>query len=226
MTLIQQQRLLGAVLLLCLIGVIAWFLLDKVEQNQPPVKQEEPIAFDSVIEPIPDNQEVLEPPQEKLVDPQGLEQQAAPATKPVEQQADPAVTASESKPDASADNSAEPQDEPVSAPARPEPAQPPKPEATRAASTEPSQAKPEQNSAQPMWVLQLASFSVRENADSLAKQLKSMGYDPMIETISSAGTLIYRVRLQPVADRIKLEQTAQDLSKKLKLNTQIMQHRP
>ncbi len=77
-----------------------------------------------------------------------------------------------------------------------------------------------------MWVLQLASFSVRENADALAKQLTAMGYDPMIETISSAGTLIYRVRLQPVADRSKLEKTAQTLSEKLNLSAQILQHNP
>ncbi|MTI64751.1 MAG: SPOR domain-containing protein [Methylophaga sp.] len=75
-------------------------------------------------------------------------------------------------------------------------------------------------------MLQLASFSVRENADALSAQLKQMGYDPMIETISSAGTLIYRVRLQPVTDRIKLQQTAQTLSQKLKLNAQILQHNP
>ena len=74
MTLIQQQRLLGAVLLVCLIGVIAWFLLDTVEQNQPAQPQEEPIAFDSVIEPIPEDVEVVEPVEEAMLDPQGLSQ--------------------------------------------------------------------------------------------------------------------------------------------------------
>jgi DedD protein len=53
-----------------------------------------------------------------------------------------------------------------------------------------------------------------------------MGYDPIIETTATAGTPIHRVRLQPMSDRTKLEQTADSLSKKLNLSTQILQHKP
>lgn len=215
MTLIQQQRLLGAVLLVCLIGVIAWFLLDKVEQNQPQPQQEEPITFDSVIEPIAEQGEVVEMPEEKLVDPHGLEQQA---TKP-----EPEIVASEA---VTTETAAEKQPEPAEQPPLQEPATVAKPEPTPQTVTETPTAPTPTANAEPMWVLQLASFSVRENADSLAKQLKDMGYKPMIESTSNAGTQIYRVRLQPVADRAKLEQTAQTLNKKLKLNTQILQHQP
>lgn len=223
MTLIQQQRLLGAVLLVCLIGVIAWFLLDTVEQNQPAQPQEEPIAFDSVIEPIPEDVEVVEPSEETLVDPEGLsqaeldtkpQQPAAPEPSSPVSKAPETPSAPEPAPSPETATASVPQAEP-----EPKPQSEPQTAENKSATAAPS-------SAQPQWVLQLASFSVRENADALSNQLKQMGYDPMIETISSAGTLIYRVRLQPVTDRIKLQQTAQTLSDKLKLNAQILQHNP
>lgn len=227
MTLIQQQRLLGAVLLVCLIGVIAWFLLDTVEQNQPAQPQEEPIAFDSVIEPIPEDVEVVEPSEETLVDPEGLaqaetdtntQQPAAPEPSSPVSKAPETPSAPEPAPTPETATASVPQAEPEQKP-QPKPVSEPQTAENKSATATPS-------SAQPLWVLQLASFSVRENADALSNQLKQMGYDPMIETISSAGTLIYRVRLQPVTDRIKLQQTAQTLSDKLKLNAQILQHNP
>ncbi len=227
MTLIQQQRLLGAVLLVCLIGVIAWFLLDTVEQNQPAQPQEEPIAFDSVIEPIPEDVEVVEPSEETLVDPEGLaqaerdtkpQQPAAPEPSSPVSEGPETPSAAEPAPTTETATASVPQPEPEPKP-QPKPVSEPQTAENKSASAAPS-------SAQPQWVLQLASFSVRENADALSNQLKQMGYDPMIETISSAGTLIYRVRLQPVTDRIKLQQTAQTLSDKLKLNAQILQHNP
>lgn len=227
MTLIQQQRLLGAVLLVCLIGVIAWFLLDTVEQNQPAQPQEEPIAFDSVIEPIQEDVEVVEPSEETLVDPEGLaqaeldtkpQQPAAPEPSSPVSKAPETPSAPEPAPTPETATASVPQPEPEPKP-QPKPVSEPQTAENKSATAAPS-------SAQPQWVLQLASFSVRENADALSNQLKQMGYDPMIETISSAGTLIYRVRLQPVTDRIKLQQTAQTLSDKLKLNAQILQHNP
>ena len=74
MTLIQQQRLIGATVLVCLIGVIAWFLLDTVEKNQPEKPKQVPIAFDSVIEPIADDVVVVEPVEEAIVSPEQTEQ--------------------------------------------------------------------------------------------------------------------------------------------------------
>ena len=191
MTLIQQQRLIGAILLVCLIGVIAWFLLDTVEQSQPDKPTPEPIAFDSVIEPIPDNVELVEPVEEALVDPQSLGQEQT-------------------------DNNAElavkdPEQNTIPAPA-PAPA--------------PAQQQTEATTQQALWVLQLASFSEKQNADALAGRVKALGYEPMIETTSSAGTVIHRVRLKPVSDRSKLEQTAQTLNKKLGLSTQIQHYTP
>lgn len=217
MTLIQQQRLLGAILLVCLIGVIAWFLLDTVENNQPEQPQQQPIAFDSVIEPIPDDVEVIEPTEEALVDPQGLSEPVSVTDSQAASDAAPQATTPQSSTPAPA-----PEQKAETEPAL-EPEVEAKPEPVKATQDNQPAAT---STAEPQWVLQLASFSVRDNADALSTQLKSMGYDPMIETISNAGTLIYRVRLQPVTDRIKLQQTAETLSDKLKLNAQILQHNP
>lgn len=199
MTLIQQQRLLGAVLLLCLIGVIAWFLLDTVERNQPQPQQEAPIVFDSVIEPI---EEKVEPVEEALVDPEQLGEVAAEIPEPLQ-----------------------PGTEQLAETEAPAPAPEPEPEPQQENKTE-SPTSATGSTVQPQWVLQLASFSKKQNADALHAQLEQLGHDPMIETVNSAGTLIYRVRLKPVSDREKLEQTAKILSDKLKLNPQILQHQP
>jgi len=204
MTLIQQQRLLGAVLLLCLIGVIAWFLLDTVERNQPQPQQEAPIAFDSVIEPI---EERVEPVEEALVDPEQLGEIAAEIPEPLQP-----GTEQLAETEAPADT-------------QPAPAPAPEPEPQQENKTE-SPTSTTASTVQPQWVLQLASFSKKQNADALNAQLEQLGHDPMIETVNSAGTLIYRVRLKPVSDRKKLEQTAKILSDKLKLNPQILQHQP
>ena len=94
------------------------------------------------------------------------------------------------------------------------------PESTAAPKPSPS------TSAQPQWVLQVASFTVRKNADDLAAQLRQLGHEPMIETGNSGGKAIYRVRLQPVSNRAALEKTAKTLSDKLNLNPQIQQYNP
>ncbi|WP_289284313.1 MULTISPECIES: SPOR domain-containing protein, partial [unclassified Methylophaga] len=83
---------------------------------------------------------------------------------------------------------------------------------------------PEAKNNETLWVLQLASFGVRDNADALSKELESMGYNPLIEILKTDDKPIYRVRLQPVSDRDKLEETAKILNKKLKLSTQILQY--
>jgi DedD protein len=215
MTLIQQQRLLGAVLLVCLIGVIAWLLLDTVEQNQPQPQQEEPIAFDSVIEPIAEDVETVAPEQEALVDPEQL-------GAPVPELSPAPVPPSSSVAETEAPADTEPAPAPAPAP-EPEPEPEPMPESNVDSKPAPATAT---EPAQPQWVLQVASFTVRKNADDLAAQLRQLGHEPMIETGSSAGKAIYRVRLQPVSNRAALETTAKTLSDKLNLNPQIQQYKP
>jgi DedD protein len=73
------------------------------------------------------------------------------------------------------------------------------------------------------WIIQLASFSVKANADALSLQAKQMGYKSVIETSEGSNGKIYRVRLEPIADKLKVQAVATQLNKKLKLSTQVLQ---
>ena len=189
MTLVQKQRLIGAALLLFVIGVIAWLLLASVAKNDIDDIVDKPIPFDSIIEPLDDEPERVEPPV--------TAQQVTPTTQ-------------------SDDTSVNKDNEKLTEKEHTAPAPAPAPA--------PEKAVEQKN--QILWVLQLASFGVRDNADALSKELESMGYNPLIEIVKTDKNPIYRVRLQPVADRDKLEKTAKMLSEKLKLSTQILQYQP
>jgi cell division septation protein DedD len=73
------------------------------------------------------------------------------------------------------------------------------------------------------WVIQLASFSVKANADALSLQAKQMGYKSVIENSEGSNGKIYRVRLEPIADKLKAQAVASELNKKLKLSSQVLQ---
>ncbi|MFT7414337.1 MAG: cell division septation protein DedD [Methylophagaceae bacterium] len=73
------------------------------------------------------------------------------------------------------------------------------------------------------WVIQLASFSVKANADALSLQIDKMGYKSVIENSNGVSGKVYRVRLEPMADKRKAQAIANDLSKTLTLSTQVLQ---
>jgi DedD protein len=188
MTTLQQQRLLGIVLLVVLITGLALFLLANVDESTSESTIEEPIVFDSVIEPIEDmpEPEIVEPVEEVLVTIGDEKIEIAP-TQP-EVLIEPELI----KPSA-----------PIQS----------MPIATSSSDKE-------------MWILQLGSFSVRDNAKSLSQQLESLGYKPITEIIQSNGSPIYRVKLSPSSDKAQLESTAKKLSETLKLTPQVMRYQP
>jgi len=51
------------------------------------------------------------------------------------------------------------------------------------------------------WWVQLGSFSARENAERLGKQLRAAGYAISVSPIKSNGKELYRVRAGPVTSR-------------------------
>lgn len=61
------------------------------------------------------------------------------------------------------------------------------------------------------WAVQLGSFASHENADKLARQLKSQGYAVFVLPGGSGSSLRYRVRVGPMADRGAAAQTAAKL---------------
>ncbi len=52
-----------------------------------------------------------------------------------------------------------------------------------------------------MWAVQLGSFSRKENADRLARQLRDKGYAAFISQLDSSGKQLHRVRIGPQKDR-------------------------
>jgi DedD protein len=52
------------------------------------------------------------------------------------------------------------------------------------------------------WTVQLGSFAKKANAESLARQLKTEGFNAYIAPTGTAAAQRYRVRLGPIADRV------------------------
>ncbi|WP_084227465.1 SPOR domain-containing protein [Methylophaga nitratireducenticrescens] len=226
MTQKQQQRLIGTLLLVFFIAVLAYIVLSKVSQTESGRQEveEEPIQFSSVIEPL----------QEEAGDDSELETASSAPEAFVD--IDPEVTddTAPQLPDAFVSEPVTPEPEnvaPAAVPEAPKPAPAPKapePEpAAEAPAPKVSQPEPETEStpapaeANSRWILQLGSFSLEANAISRKKQLEELGYKPTIEQTRSGGTVIYRVRLQPNADRSALEKTAESIRNQLNINTQV-----
>lgn len=239
MTQKQQQRLIGTLLLVFFIAVLAYIVLSKVSQTETgrQTPEEEPIQFSSVIEAMQEASDAddedtggdLISGEEAFIDinPEVTDESTvtAPSTESVaEVPAAPVVP----EPEVVAPKPAPVAPKPTPAPTpaaepKPTPApivEAPKPAPTPAAPVERTQ-EPTQTEPASRWILQLGSFSVEANANSLKKQLEDIGYKPMIEQTRSGETIIYRVRLQPNADRAALEKTAESIRNQLNLNTQI-----
>jgi len=188
MTLIQQQRLIGALLLVCMFSGIAYFLMSNANQTEEPIlkpiKPEQ--AFTSSIEAISDDIEVISDESETLIDPHNLKSEKIETDKePVA-----AVIQKDVK-----------KELPITA----------VPEKSVVTSTD-------------SWFLQLASFSVKKNAQALQKQVSSLGYTANIQSgVGDKGT-IYRVRIGPDNSKPTLEKASLILNDKLELKSQIVKN--
>lgn len=84
-----------------------------------------------------------------------------------------------------------------------------KPEAAKPAAEKPVAEKPAAEKPAPAatlasagsWWAQLGSFSARENAERLARQLRTAGYQVSVSPSKSNGKELFRVRAGPVASR-------------------------
>jgi DedD protein len=195
MTLIQQKRLVGAILLLFIISALSYFLISGANtKTESESKIEEPLpqSFSSVVEPITEDRvEVLEYVDEVKLDPQNL-------------------SLSEQSVN---DNDAKSNPEENSTSLKSEEQLP-----SLKADT------PKQTLTSATWIVQLGSFSVKENADALALQVSKLKYKPSIEANTTGKTTIYRVRLAPVEDKITADKIAAKLTKILKLTPQVFQN--
>jgi len=227
MTPIQQQRLIGGILLVCVISAIAFFLISGTNQGVEPDTNMSQDNFNSVIEPISDEVEVLDYGQETLVDPEQSSSNYVSTAEIVSSN----HTAIKPAPAVQAEPLTQtPSVKPVVPPtaSKPEVVQPVvevKPEITTAPTSQ--QAAPLATINKQAWLLQLGVFAVKRNAQAIQKQVATLGYDAKIEQIKTdEAVLVYRVRIGPEPDRISVEKIANRLNKELKLKTQILQETP
>jgi cell division septation protein DedD len=198
MTTIQHQRIIGVVLLFSVIIGIAMILIRSADDG---------VVIDNT----------------EQISSLGFEPDSAEMTKPYVSEARINLEAPDKHSDelTLAPTVIEPDTAPAPAPA---PAPVPAPVPVPAPAPVPVPA-PKVTQAEPTvaWVIQLASFSVKANADALSLQAKQMGYKSVLETSEGSNGKIYRVRLEPIADKLKAQAVASELNKKLKLTTQVLQ---
>ena len=88
----------------------------------------------------------------------------------------------------------------------------------------PVQVPPADTSARSMsaWVIQLGSFSSRENADSLVRRLQTNGFPGYVEQVKSDTDLVFKVRVGPELSRVQAETIQKNLKIRLKLDAIIL----
>lgn len=72
------------------------------------------------------------------------------------------------------------------------------------------------------WLVQLASFSVKSNADALAEKVNKLGYNAHVEATKSGNKAIYRVRLAAESNKTSVQAKAASLKQSLQLNPQVL----
>jgi len=76
---------------------------------------------------------------------------------------------------------------------------------------------------QNQWLIQLASFGVKENAIALQKKIKTLGYQSTIQALeNSQGKTIYRVKVGPESDKKTVDDIVSKVKQHLKLNPQVI----
>lgn len=226
----QQQRLIGTLLLVFFISVLAYFILSKVNQTESgrQVAEEESFPFSSVIEPLQEETdsgtEIDTGPtlaEEAFVDidPDATDKTSRPSTNPEIVGIQPQII---EKIEDTVINPVSDVVSPGTTLVAPDTKPKPAPKKVKPAASPPTtQSNTTAEAASSQWILQLGSFSKEANATSLKKKLEDIGYKPMIEQFHAAGSLIYRVRLQPNSDRAVLEKAAKSIHNQLNLYPQI-----
>jgi len=202
----QQQRLLGAILVLALIVSLAFFLINSA--NKDLLVEDDVVVIDNfmTLEEISDGDiEVVDYGLEASVDPHHLLAEQAPV---IEE-----VIIEETVISKPAPQSVE---KPMIVKTQPQ---------TVTKEVSPTVIKTDKQVVE-QWVLQLASFSVKANADALEKEITALGYQPKVEQSQTKSGTIYRVRIGPEQDKTLLEKTAASLQKKQGLKSQLLLYRP
>ena len=200
-----KQRLVGALLVLSVIIIAAFFLVKNANNN---VEEQSVLVLpelESTIETVDDNVIISE--QETLIDPHKLGDDVVAAAKaqfnekPVTLKKVVVAKAVEPiKAKAPIIKVVKPVKEIVPAP----------------------KAKVD-NKNRPQWLIQLASFGVQANAQALQKKVKTLGYESTIQAIeNSQGKMVYRLRVGPESNKQTVDTIVSKVKQHLKLTPQVI----
>lgn len=76
------------------------------------------------------------------------------------------------------------------------------------------------------WVVQIGSFSSKDNADRLIKKLRDGGYHAFVETATQDAQTVYRVRVGPELRRSRAEALKDRLTQDLKMKGMLVMRYP
>lgn len=200
---VHKQRVIGAAVLVALGLIIVPALLDFSRDEQVDMKGVE-------IPPGPDAMRMEVLPLEQW------SQKVEPGIEAQQQSAAEAAVVESSEPPAPVPDGV---DVAVSAP----PPSEVKP-AVPAPATKPATAKTEAAAVTEGWVLQVASLAVETKANELRDQLRKTGYPVFIERGKSGGSVVYRVKAGPVADRAAADELKMQVKQKTRLDGLVMQY--
>ncbi len=85
-----------------------------------------------------------------------------------------------------------------------------------------TESKVKTGAAKGQWVIQMGSFSKKDNAQRLVREIKGMGYPGYLEEVTTNGKIIFRVRTGPFASKTRVDEIKQLLDQKLELKTLIV----
>lgn len=198
---VQQQRIIGAILLLTMIAGIAFFLMFNASNPDTTsveiaAKPEKELEYSSVVEAIPEGDI------EVIPDDDGEFHIVLDSPEEIELTENVAVE--DSNLDKGKQNNSL---------------------ASLEVELSKASATPKDNTTNKvLWMLQVGSFSVYENALKLKSKLKLAGYESYIEPVKTgSGSRIYRVRIGPDANKNSLEKAASKLKSRYQLQSQIIQ---
>lgn len=188
-----KQRLVGALLVLSVIIIAAFFLVENANNNIEEQSELVLPELESTIETVDDNVVISE--QEKLLDPHKLGSDVVAAAKEHVNEK-PAKLKSLIKPTE---------------------------KSVVLKEAVPTLNAKVGNSNQPQWLIQLASFGVQANAQALQKKVKTLGYESTIQAIkNSEGKMVYRLRVGPESNKQTVDTIVSKVKQHLKLTAQVI----
>jgi cell division septation protein DedD len=215
---ITKQRLIGALLVLTVILIAALFLVDNANENIDEINEILIPEFQSSIETT--ENEVIDSQQEALIDPHNLGGEVAAA---IENETSREAVSGKSESEMNVTNAeirgfdsqpkidlmADSKSEPIAI--------------KILAEVDEQVTSIDAKVMTSQWTIQLASFGVKDNAESLQKKLKRLELQADIQgAVNSQGKMIYRVRIGPKSNRQQVDTIVSKVKRHFQLNPQVI----